>query len=209
MKNIVIKIVILGLCMFVFSCSVYATEENVPTNTTENGTEKEEQNNTQNATAQEPVEEKPTETEKNETMYVQERCNIRSSYSVDSDRVGGLDVGTEVTVIAEYSNGWYKIKYSDGEAYIKAAILRSTKPVIEEPAEPEKEPEVQPEQMQSTESIEGSTDEVDDEYATLINEIGVLPEVGNNVADILYGGVIILALVMIIYVKALKERDVE
>lgn len=173
-----------------------ATEENVVSNETAENTV------LQEPVKEEPKEEIPTETKKNETMYVQERCNIRASYSVESDRVGGLDVGTEVTVIAEYSNGWYKIKYGGEEAYIKAGILRSTPPVIEEPEEePEEEPteeETKPEDLpEPTENQE----EIDGDYAELINEIGVLPEVGHNIADDLFIGVIILAIGLVIYIK--------
>lgn len=174
----IFRVFVIIMSFVIFSNVVEATEENVVRN---------ELNETSNAVIQEEVkEEVPTETKKNETMYVQERCNIRASYSVDSDRVGGLDVGTEVTVIAEYSNGWYKIKYDGGEAYIKGAILRSTPPQIEEPAEEtEEEPQPQPEQPAEEEPqpaepqpAESENDEeFDAEYAELINEIGVLPEV--------------------------------
>lgn len=209
MEKIVIKIFVILISFSVFACSVYATSEE---NTTQNQT-------AQETTSEETVkEEPPTETAKNETMYVQERCNIRKSYSVDSDRVGGLDVGTEVTVVAEYSNGWYKINYDGGEAYIKAGILRSTKPEVQEETEEtevqntetdqtqieqttETQAEQQPETPVETEVTDGSNDEVDIQDAELINEIGVLPEVGKNIADYLYIGVIILAIVFVIYVK--------
>ncbi len=174
-----------------FLHSTYATQEN----TTVNETSAEQNTNevTNEITQEEPKKEIPTETSKNETMYVQERCNIRSSYSVDSERVGGLDVGTEVTVIAEYSNGWYKIEHNGVEAYIKAAILRSTPPPVEEPNEEkpeENEPINQPLENQN---------EVDVEYAQLINEIGVLPEVGHNLADFFYWSIIGIAIFVISY----------
>lgn len=170
------------------------------------------ENKVTNSASEQRIEQKPTQTKKNETMYVQERCNIRSSYSADSERVGGLDIGTEVTVVAEYSNGWYKIRYDGGEAYIKAGILRSTKPEVPEGTEENtQDSEIEPEQIQEEQSqvnetiIEepnnGSTDEVPIEDAELINEIGVLPEVGRNIADDLFVGMIILAMVLVIYMK--------
>ena len=176
------------MSFMLFSIQGLATEENVVSNET-----------AENTVLQEPAKEEiPTETKKNETMYVQERCNIRASYSVESDRVGGLDVGTEVTVIAEYSNGWYKIKYGGEEAYIKAGILRSTPPVVEEPEEEPTEEETKPEDLpEPTENQE----EIDSDYAELINEIGVLPEVGHNIADDLFISVIMLAIALVIYVK--------
>ena len=202
MKKNVLKIGILIICFVIFSISVYATEENTVGNTVSNGV-------TNEVVKEEKAEEPPTETAKNETMYVQERCNIRAGYSVDSERVGGLDVGTEVTVVAEYSNGWYKINYDGGEAYIKGAILRSTKPEIPEPEEnqeengnPETEGTTNPEgEIANPAQLEENQDEVDNEYAELINEIGVLPEVGNNIADVLYWSVVLVTIGLIIYIK--------
>lgn len=192
MKKIVLKIGIILMSFMLLSGHGLATEENVVSNETAENTV------LQEPVKEEPKEEIPTETKKNETMYVQERCNIRASYSVESDRVGGLDVGTEVTVIAEYSNGWYKIKYGGEEAYIKAGILRSTPPVVEEPEEDLAEEESTPENLpEPTENQE----EIDGDYAELINEIGVLPEVGHNIADDLFIGVIILAIGLVIYIK--------
>lgn len=190
MKKVVIQILIVWISFVVLTLNVWATEENTV------------QNETTNTSTQETkVEEEPTEVKKNETMYVQERCNIRASYSVDSDRVGGLDVGTEVTVVAEYSNGWYKINYDGKEAYIKAGILRSTKPEIEE-EKPEETQENTTEPSQTVENVvDGSDDEVNIEDAEMINEIGVLPEVGKNIADVFYVGIIVLAIGLIIYIK--------
>lgn len=194
MNKIIIKLLMIGIFLSTLMGTVYAVEQ---------------ENKVTNAVSEKKAEEKPTQTKKNETMYVQERCNIRSSYSVDSDRVGGLDAGAEVTVVAEYSNGWYKIKYDGGEAYIKSGILRSTKP--EEPEENAQEPETEPEetnqeQPQANEPVveepnDGSTDEVPIEDAELINEIGVLPEVGRNIADDLFIGMVVLAISFVIYVK--------
>lgn len=174
MRKMILKIGFIMVSFVIFSSNVYATQENIVNNTVSNDT-----------LAEKVQEEVPTETPRNDVMYVQERCNIRKSYSVDSDRVGGLDVGTEVTVVAEYSNGWYKIQYDGGEAYIKAGILKSTKP----------------EGMEDEAETEENQDEVDNEYAELINEIGVLPEVGHNVADILYGAVLVIAIAVLIFVK--------
>ncbi len=201
MKKIVLKIGIIMMTFIFFSIPIQATQTNTVTNRTSSN----------ETTKQVTQEETPTEISKNETMYVQERCNIRESYSVNSDRVGGLDVGTEVTVIAEYSNGWYKIKYDGGEAYIKAGILRSTKPETEEPEEnSEEQPEeqTQPDANMSTNTTPENNTNVDTEYEKLLDEIGVLPEVGFNVADILYGGSIILAIVILIGMKDKKEKHI-
>lgn len=200
-----IKIVVIVMILIVLGTNCYATTE------TENkvkneASEPQNQNATLTNETKPQVPEKPTETKKNETMYVQERCNIRSSYSVESDRVGGLDVGTEVTVIAEYSNGWYKIKYDAGEAYIKAGILRSTKPVIPEPEIPQEKPTQEPvseePQKQETEEPVATNIQNDD----LAKEIGVLPEVGKNIADYLYVSAILVALVAVLGINLSKRK---
>ncbi len=206
-----IKIVIIGMILIFFGINCYATMEtqNVAKNEVK---ELQNQNTTLTNETKPQVPEKPTETKKNETMYVQERCNIRSSYSVESDRVGGLDVGTEVTVIAEYSNGWYKIKYDGGEAYIKAGILRSTKPVIPDP-EPTPEPELPQEQPVQEPVTEEPQNQVPEEpIATniqdddLVREIGILPEVGKNIADDLYISVVFVALVTTVGINLSKRK---
>ena len=202
-----IKILIIGMILIFLGADCYATAETE--NTAKNEVaEPQNQNTTLTNETKPQVPEKPTETKKNETMYVQERCNIRSSYSVESDRVGGLGVGTEVTVIAEYSNGWYKIRYDGGEAYIKAGILRSTKPVIPEP-EPVPEPEIPQEQPVSEESQNQAPEEpvaANIEDNDLVKEIGILPEVGKNIADYLYMTAILLALVAVMGINLSKRK---
>ena len=147
MKKIILKIFVIMISFIFLSMQGWATEENRISNETIEESPPEE------SQEEPPKVEEPKETKKNETMYVQERCNIRAGYSVDSSRVGGLDAGTEVTVIAEYSNGWYKIKYGGEEAYIKAGILRSTPPVLEEPEEEEPESITPPEQTPDRKSV--------------------------------------------------------
>ena len=90
-----------------------------------------------------------------------------------------------------------------GEAYIKAGILRSTKPQVEEPEEETQTTQEQNIQTQNTTQtpISGSQDEVDIEIAEMINEIGVLPQVGRNIADYLSIGVIIIAVLLVIYIN--------
>lgn len=66
------------------------------------------------------------------------------------------------------------------------------------------EPEEVPTEETTSEDLQESAEnqeEIDGDYAELINEIGVLPEVGHNIADDLFVGVIILAIALIIYVK--------
>lgn len=210
MKKKIIQVLIILICVgFCYNISYAIQQEN------------DEQEGTAQEKIQQSEEEKtPTSVQKNETMYVQERCNIRASYSVDSDRVGGLDAGTEVKVIEEYSNGWYKIEYEGGNAYIKSGILRSTPPAIEENKSQEQEENVTSEEpkqetiseedmsenktMQTEETSVQDVEEMDKEYRKIINDIGVLPEVGKNLADYLYVASTILAIVIMIYIKLKK-----
>lgn len=196
MKKLFLKITILISILMFFSTNVFAENENTDKDTNTISTE------TTNDTTKNDTKETPSETKMNETMYVQERCNIRSSYSVDSERVGGLDVGTEVKVVAEYSNGWYKIEYDGGQAYIKSAILRSTKPEVKENSIEENadESEEEKDDQISETTPKENIDEVPVEYAEIINEIGVLPEVGHNIADYLYIGIVLISIVGMIYV---------
>lgn len=209
MKILFEKIFVIIMFLFLICTSCFAEE-------TENTVSNQTTNEVTNTTTEQPkVEETPTETKMNQIMYVQERCNIRESYSKDSNRVGGLDVGTEVTVIAEYSNGWYKIKYDGGEAYIKSGILRSTMP---EPEPEEKEETQETENTENTEAnsteqnaetmteeealaggniVENTEDNIDEKLA---NEIGVLPEVGNNIADYLFWISILCSMLGVLFV---------
>lgn len=208
MKKIIIEMLVILLCFICCMDICYATTEN----------EKEQTNNIEE---NEKIEEVPTSIKKDETMYVQERCNIRASYSVDSDRVGGLDAGTEVKVIEEYSNGWYKIQYNEGIAYIKSGILRSTPPIqeennIQEIPEDEKitstdteaiNTEAMSVEQTEEENSTQATEQIDDEYMKIMNDIGVLPEVGENIADYLYAGNVCLAISIIIYMKLSNKGE--
>lgn len=198
MKKIIFGITMIMISFMIFSTPLLATEENrVPSEESANQETSQLSNETTQETIQPepPKETPPTKVTKNEVMYVQERCNIRASYSASSERVGGLEVGTEVTVIEEYSNGWYKIQYDGGEAFIKAGILRTTKPEIEQPEPEPEEPDTEPEQ--TTENRANTEDEMEE----LVNQIGVLPEVGRNIADVLTIVVMLLAIGMVIYEK--------
>lgn len=49
--------------------------------------------------------------------------NVRKTPSTDGDRLGQLFVGSEIEIIEKMSNGWTKIKYEDGEAYVKSEYV--------------------------------------------------------------------------------------
>lgn len=121
----------------------------------------------------------------NEKMYAKQSCNLRASWSTNSDKVGYLDAGQEVTVIGVAENGWSKIKYNGKEVYIATRLLQS-EPVEEEPEEPEAE---EPEKEQDT----------SEELAEIKEAVGVLPEVGNNVSVYVYVVFAIFATIVSVY----------
>ena len=49
--------------------------------------------------------------------------NIRSSDSETADKLGKAALGDEFDLIEKIENGWSKVKYNDGEAYIKSEYL--------------------------------------------------------------------------------------
>ncbi|MDE7359902.1 MAG: SH3 domain-containing protein [Lachnospiraceae bacterium] len=49
--------------------------------------------------------------------------NIRTSDSETADKLGKADVGDEFELLEEKGNGWSKIRYDGGEAYIKSDYL--------------------------------------------------------------------------------------
>ncbi|MBD5472183.1 MAG: SH3 domain-containing protein [Lachnospiraceae bacterium] len=66
--------------------------------------------------------------------------NIRSSDSEEADRIDKAQIGQEFQLLEERGNGWSKVSYNNGEAFIKSDYLE----VVEEElvvaaAEPEEE----------------------------------------------------------------------
>ncbi|MBR3602123.1 MAG: SH3 domain-containing protein [Lachnospiraceae bacterium] len=55
---------------------------------------------------------------------VTDAVNIRKTSSIEADVVGHLNKGESVEILDELNNGWTKIKYSDGEAYIKSDFVK-------------------------------------------------------------------------------------
>lgn len=70
----------------------------------------------------------PKFTEVNETVYATTSANVRSSYSADSDKLGGLSAGASVTRTGIGDNGWSRIIYGDSVAYVSSDYLTTSKP---------------------------------------------------------------------------------
>lgn len=102
-------------------------------------------------TESEPAEEAPTEEETQEPEVVVSKVkttdvvNIRTSDSETADKLGKAAVGDEFELLEEKGNGWSKIRYNDGEAFIKSEFLEpsetKTASTDDEPDQEEEEPQ--------------------------------------------------------------------
>ena len=71
--------------------------------------------------------------------------NIRTSDSETADKLGKAAVGDEFTLLEEKGNGWSKISYEGGEAYIKSEFLEPSE-TMQADAGSEEQPENEPEE---------------------------------------------------------------
>ena len=81
--------------------------------------------------------------------------NIRTSDSETADKVGKAAVGDEFTLLEEKGNGWSKVEYDGGEAFIKSEFLEASETEVasadgEEESEPENEPEPEEDNSSNT-----------------------------------------------------------
>ncbi|MDE6943393.1 MAG: SH3 domain-containing protein [Lachnospiraceae bacterium] len=67
--------------------------------------------------------------------------NIRTSDSETADKLGKAAVGDEFTLLEEKGNGWSKISYEDGEAYIKSEFLEPSETMQADAGATEETPE--------------------------------------------------------------------
>ncbi|MDD6340093.1 MAG: SH3 domain-containing protein [Butyrivibrio sp.] len=73
------------------------------------------------ANVEEPTAEQPVQT--TETVVTTDTVNVRSSDSENADKLGKLDVGTQVTRYEARENGWSRIDYNGQEGYVKSEYL--------------------------------------------------------------------------------------
>lgn len=83
------------------------------------------------ANVEEPAAEQPAQT--TETVVTTDTVNVRSSDSENADKLGKLDVGTQVTRYEARENGWSRIDYNGQEGYVKSEYLSVVS--AEQPAE--------------------------------------------------------------------------
>lgn len=66
------------------------------------------------------------------TVRATDVVNIRSSDSEEADRLDKAQIGQEFTLLEKKENGWSKVSYNDGEAYIKSEYLEAVPEEIQE-----------------------------------------------------------------------------
>lgn len=135
-------------------------------------------------------EEEPTFTDVDETVYVKSKVNVRASYTTSSESLALLEENAELTRTGVGSNGWSRVKFNGETAYVSSSFLTTEKP--ENTPEPSETP------APTTEEDNKTNEEK--EYQKIAKSVGVLPEVGNNIATYIYFVVLvstILALVVI------------
>lgn len=158
---------------------------------------------TQYLTKDETPTEKPDEkevkiTDVNETMYANQNCNLRKSWTTKSDKVGYLTKGQEITRTGVTDNGWSRIKYNGKDVFVLSTLITKEKPEESDEEEPEENETEEPENTEKT------------ELQILQEEIGVLPEVGNNVATMIYiATTLITTIITLSGIYYINKKDVK
>lgn len=81
-----------------------------------------------------------------------ETVNVRDDSSINGNKLGSAVKGSEFVMLEALDNGWTKIEYNDGIAYIKSEYLEQF----------EREVEVTPEPEDGTDQPEDGTDQPGD-----------------------------------------------
>lgn len=64
------------------------------------------------------------------TVRATDVVNIRTSDSETADKIDKAQIGQEFTLLEQRGNGWSKVKYKDGEAFIKSDYLEVVEEVV-------------------------------------------------------------------------------
>lgn len=84
------------------------------------------------------------------TVRTTDVVNIRKSDSEEADKIDKAQIGQEFTLLEERGNGWSKIQYNGGEAFIKSDYLEVIDEEIIEAAGTEQRPEESAKQAASS-----------------------------------------------------------
>ena len=107
-------------------------------------------------------EEAPEETEEDAPVEVVTKVkttdvvNIRTSDSETADKLGKASVGDEFELLEEKGNGWSKIKYEGGEAFIKSEYLEPSETMAASDAEQNEDEEEEDTQEQADNSSDST-----------------------------------------------------
>lgn len=97
-----------------------AIEDNSATPEKESASEKNEENTNTNETTYSVV-------DMSATKYAKQSVNIRKGPGTDYDKIGSLTMNQKVTVTGQADNGWYRISYNGGDAYVSNKYLVDNK----------------------------------------------------------------------------------
>ena len=61
------------------------------------------------------------------TLYAQSAVNVRSLPSTDGEKLGTLSINQEIIGLGDAVDGWQKVRYNDGIAYVSAQYLGTQK----------------------------------------------------------------------------------
>lgn len=106
-----------------------------PTDEPGDGTQEQPNNEPGDGTQEQPTEGDPGTADSNqdiqsvsETVYLTANVNIRKEPSETADKVAGGVAGQSLTRTGILSNGWSRVSYNGGTAYIKSEFLSTQKP---------------------------------------------------------------------------------
>lgn len=98
------------------------------------------------------------------TVRTTDVVNIRSSDSEEADKIDKAQIGDEFTLLEERGNGWSKIEYDGGEAFIKSDYLEVVEEEVIEVAVTEEAEEE--EEQEETTSNQTASNEASSEAAS-------------------------------------------
>lgn len=154
----------------------------------------------------------------NETVYTKRRINLRQNYGTTGGLIKTLSVDEELTrtgiSTSADENGYYwsRVTYNGTTGYVITSGLTKDKPVeneIENNVENNINNEVENIVNEITNEVTNEVlNEVDgNELTKITEEIGVIPEVGNNIMINLFWSAIIVVSIMMIIVKKNKYEN--
>ena len=151
-----------------------------------------------------------TFTDVNEKVYTTKRVNLRQNYGTTGGLIKTLAVGEELTRTGKSTSAdesgyyWSRVNYNGTTGYVITSSLTTEKPVVEEPEEPKNEVE----NTVVNEVTNDIANEIDgNELTKITEEIGVIPEVGNNIMINFLFGSIVVSVIMMIIVKKNKYEE--